>query len=181
MKTQKFLQSIRDEYQRYRITAEKAYSQLSDEELNHQPRAGENSVGVLMRHLGGNLTSRFTDFLKADGEKDWRDREGEFAPGPFPRDKIVADWARGIDTLETTLAAMTDEDLHLNVKIRGIELSVMDALSRSLSHFAYHVGQIVLLSRAIRGDDWKWISIPPGQTAAYNANPDKERRPDGGK
>lgn len=166
--------AIEGEYRRYKSLAEGAFEQLSDDEL-HAVAGEGNSVATLMQHLGSNLQSRFTDFLTADGEKPWRDREGEFADRRLTRDALLQTWEQGWAVLFRALGELSDVQLGAHVRIRGVSLSVMEALARSLSHAAYHVGQIVLIGRGLRGSEWKFLSIPPGGTSAYNANPDKEK------
>jgi hypothetical protein len=136
-----------------------------------------NSIAMLVRHLGGNLASRFTDFLTADGEKPWRNRDDEFADGVYSRAEVDEAWRAGWDVLRRELAALTDADLERQVTIRGQGLTVHAALCRSLAHAAMHVGQIILLARIVATDEWKWISIPKGQSQQYNQNPTLEKRP----
>lgn len=170
------IDAIAGEYRRYKALADKSVAQLSDEEL-HQ-RAGEgNSVATLMQHLGGNLRSRFTDFLTSDGEKTWRDRESEFAATPRSRAELTGLWEEGWGVLFATLETMSDEQLDGTVTIRGVGLSVIEALARSVAHAAYHAGQIVLIAKTIRGDGWQYLSIPPRGSAAYNEKPDLEKPP----
>lgn len=168
------ISAIESEYRRYKSLGEGAFAQLSDDDLHVSAGEG-NSVATLMQHLGSNLKSRFTDFLTADGEKPWRDREGEFADRRLGREELLHIWEDGWTILFDALAPLSDDHLQTNVTIRGVSLSVMDALARSLSHAAYHVGQIVLIGRGLRGAEWKFLSIPPGGTSAYNANPTKEK------
>ena len=130
-----------------------------------------------MWHIAGNLASRFTDFLTSDGEKPWRDRESEFARRTVTRDELGAKWEAGWSALLGALAGLDDAHLPATVTIRGVGLSVLEALHRSLSHTAYHVGQIVFLAKALRGGDWKWLTIPPGGSADYNTNPAHEKPP----
>ncbi|MBI5267414.1 MAG: DUF1572 family protein [candidate division Zixibacteria bacterium] len=148
------------EYERYRTTGQKALSQISDDYLNHPVGEGNNSVAIIVRHLGGNLVSRFTDFLTTDGEKPWRDRDSEFADRTYTRAEIMAWWDKGWDVLGAELAKLIDADLGRIVTIRGEELTVHAALARSVAHAAYHVGQIVLIARMSAGDTWEWITIP---------------------
>lgn len=166
-----------DEYQRYRLLGEKALAQVSDEALNHIPVADGNSIAMIVRHIGGNLVSRFTDFLTSDGEKPWRNRDGEFADGPFTRAEIDEAWTTGFEVVERELGALTDADLTRTVAIRGVSLTVHEALCRSVAHAAMHVGQIVLLAKIAAGADWKTLTIPKGQSAQYNQNPQFEKRP----
>jgi hypothetical protein len=172
-----FVQSFIDEYDRYRILGEKAIAQASDGALNHVPVGDGNSIAMIVRHVSGNLTSRFTDFLTTDGEKPTRDRDGEFVDGFWSRDEIASAWSSGFDVVRRELAALGDADLERTVTIRNTPLSVHEALSRSIAHTAMHAGQIILLAKIEAGDRWTTLSIPRGQSAEYNANPTLEKRP----
>jgi uncharacterized damage-inducible protein DinB len=171
------IDDFRSEYRRYRATGERALAQLPDDALDRVPSPDGNSAAMIVRHLGGNLASRFTDFLTTDGEKPWRMRDAEFADATYTRAEVNEWWARGWDVLEGTLATLTDADLTRTVTIRQQPLSVHAALARSLAHVAYHVGQLVLLARQATGASWQWISIPKGGSDAYNAAPTMERAP----
>jgi hypothetical protein len=172
-----FVQDFIDEFERYRLAAEKAFGQVSDEAFNRILAPNGNSIAMLGRHMGGNLVSRFTDFLTSDGEKPWRDRDSEFDEGPFTRAHVEEIWKKGWTTLNSQLKQLTDADLERKVVLRGRELTVHEALCRSVAHMATHVGQIVLLARILATDEWKWISIPKGQSREYNENPTLEKRP----
>ena len=166
-----------DEYRRYRATGERALAQVPDAALDLVPAPDANSVAMIVRHMSGNLTSRFTDFLSSDGEKPWRERDHEFDDRPYARAEMDALWRDGWGVLEATLAGLTDADMVSTVTIRGQPLTVHAALSRSLAHVAYHVGQLVLLARMHAGEPWRWISIPKHGSDAYNARPDMEKAP----
>lgn len=169
------VKSIEVEYLRYRALAEAALAQVPESMLSEPGPAGGNSLVVMTWHMAGNLTSRFTDFLTSDGEKPWRDREDEFRPRVVSRDELMLKWTDGWNALLTALSELTDDDLTRTVRIRGQELAVHEALHRSLAHASYHVGQIVYLAHAKCGVDWRYLSIPPGGSAAYNANPGAEK------
>ena len=169
------LGSITAEFARYKALAEGAIRQLDDAHLNVAPFHGGNSVATIGWHVGGNLRSRFTDFLTSDGEKPWRQREEEFRGRVVARAELLAHWERGWAALFATLADLTQDDLTKAVTIRGQSLSVHEALHRSLAHVSYHVGQIVFLSRSLLGERWSFLSIPPGQSDAYNAQPTFEK------
>ena len=156
-----FMESIEAVYRRYRSTAEAAIDQLSDEELVAVPAGSASSVATIAWHVGGNLRSRFTDFLTTDGEKPWRDRESEFEARTPTRDELLAFWSEGWDILQASLNSLVDANLVDTVRIRGEELSVIDALHRSLAHTTYHVGQIVHRAKELRGEEWTYLSIPP--------------------
>jgi hypothetical protein len=173
-----FVQSFVDEYDRYRIVADKAIAQVhGDEALNRILAPNGNSIAMLMRHVGGNLASRFTDFGRSDGEKPWRDRDAEFGEGPFTRADAEKEWTKGWDALTTALSALTDDDLTRVVTIRNLDLTIHEALARSVTHVAMHVGQIILLARILATEEWTWISIPKGQSKEYNLNPTAEKAP----
>jgi hypothetical protein len=164
-----------DEYGRYRAYAERAMAQLSESDLNHVPVRDGNSIAMIVRHVTGNLRSRFTDFLTSDGEKPWRDRDDEFAAGTWSREEIQTMWREAFELLERELGGLQLADMDRTIAIRGVELTVHEALCRSLSHVAMHVGQIVLLAKIAAGANWKTLSIAKGQSAAYNANPTMEK------
>jgi hypothetical protein len=169
--------SIEGEFLRYKSLGEGALAQLSDQQLAHRGVDTENSVATIVWHIGGNLRSRFTDFLTADGEKPWRDREGEFERRVVAAGEVTAKWNEGWAALTSALAELNDDHLERTVLIRGTGLSVLEALHRSLAHIAYHVGQIVYVAKGLKAGEWTYLSIAPGQTAAYNQNPTKEKAP----
>ena len=171
------VRSFDAEFRRYRKIGEDAIAQFRDDELCAMVAGSSNSVATLVWHLAGNLKSRFTDFITADGEKPWRDRESEFARRDVSREELIAKWSGAWGVLSETLDALDDEQLSRTVRIRGQELSAHHALCRSLAHVSYHVGQLVLLGRQLRGADWQFLSIPPGGTAEYDQNPTRERGP----
>jgi uncharacterized damage-inducible protein DinB len=166
------------EFARYRAVAQKAIEQVpNQDDLNRTFGEENNSIAIIMRHIGGNLRSRFTDFLTSDGEKPWRQRDTEFENRPYSRQELEEIWVGGWETVERALSGLSDSDLKRQVTIRGQSLSVSAALARSVAHIAYHVGQIVLLARIMKERDWKWISIPKGKSEEYNPAPGKEKKP----
>jgi hypothetical protein len=168
------IQSIADEYRRYKALAEGAMAQVPESLLSAAGPGEGNSLAILCWHVAGNLQSRFTDFLTTDGEKPWRVREEEFALRHVTRDELTAKWTLGWSALLDTLQQLTDADLATTVTIRGQSLAVHEALHRSLAHVSYHVGQIVYVAHAVCGPNWRYLSIPPGGSAAYNAAPSTE-------
>jgi uncharacterized damage-inducible protein DinB len=167
--------SVQAEYLRYKGLAEAAIAQLSDADLVVPGPGDGNSIAVLCWHLAGNFRSRFTDFLTSDGEKPWRHREEEFRRRTITKQELLAYWEGGWGVLLETLGKLTDADLDREVTIRGQSLRVAEALHRSLAHASYHVGQIVYQARGLKGDGWRWLSIPPGQSDQYNARPTMEQ------
>jgi hypothetical protein len=169
------LSAITAEYRRYQLLADGALAQVSEDRLSLAGPANGNSLAVICWHVSGNLASRFTDFLASDGEKPWRARDEEFASRTVTRGELQQKWIAGWTVLYATLATLSDADLSRTVRIRGQALGVHEALFRSLAHVSYHVGQIVYLAHAFCGDGWEYLSIAPGQSAAYNANPTREK------
>lgn len=174
MGSRDLIASVEAEFNRFKAAGEAAMAQLGEEQLSAAPAAG-NSTAVLVRHIAGNFTSRFTDFLKTDGEKPWRDRDREFDDPALGRAELIAVWNRGWDVVLTTLGTLEDRDLTRTITIRGVNFTVQEALHRALGHAAYHVGQMVFLAKAIRGDAWECLTIPRGASAAYNQNPAFDR------
>jgi len=170
------LKDFIDEFARYRSTAERAMEQVSDDDLNRILAPDGNSVAMVVRHISGNLTSRFTNFLSEDGEKPWRDRDSEFADRSYSRTELDAMWTAAWDVVRRELDPLTDADLETTVTIRGQQLTVHEALCRSVAHTAMHVGQIILLARILAAGEWRWITIPKGKSREYNQNPTMERR-----
>lgn len=164
-----------NEYKRYKYFLEGALKQVSDEDLFKKIDEYDNSIAVIFKHISGNLISRFTDFLTTDGEKEWRNRESEFTVEALTRTDLLKLWQKAWNILEESVFSLEAEDMHKTVTIRGVEFSVEEALARSLSHFSYHTGQIIFLAKHFAGKNWNYLSIPPGGSEKYNANPDKEK------
>ncbi|HWG32234.1 MAG TPA: DinB family protein [Steroidobacteraceae bacterium] len=162
--------SIEAEYRRYKTLGERAIDQLTDSQLA-DATGTSNSIATIVWHLAGNLKSRFTDFLTSDGEKPWRDRDSEFLPRHVTRAELRAEWEDGWRVVFAALADLTDADLARTVTIRGQPHTVAEALQRSVAHASYHVGQIVYVAKALRGAEWQYLSIPPGQSAQFNQTP----------
>jgi hypothetical protein len=168
------VESVKAEYERYKALAEATFAQLDDAQLSDAPPGAGNSVATIVWHVSGNLRSRFTDFLTSDGEKPWRKRDEEFETRAVSRAEVLAKWEQGWGVLLKTLGGLRDDQLKQPVVIRGQSMEVFEALQRSVAHTSYHVGQIVFLGKMLKADSWKYLSIPPGQSDAYNKNPGKE-------
>jgi uncharacterized damage-inducible protein DinB len=145
-----------------------AVRQLSDEELSRRPVAGMNSVATILRHLGGNLQSRWTDFLTSDGEKPSRNRDSEFEDWPGDRNSLLALFESGWQIWRATIESLAPEDVAKSVTIRGEPHTVPQAIERSLTHTAYHVGQIMLIARIVHDGSWQWLTIKPGGSQQHN-------------
>jgi hypothetical protein len=161
--------SIEEEYLRYKALGEKALAQVTDADLSKEPPGNGNSLAALVWHIAGNLESRFTDFRTADGEKASRDRDSEFVSRTVTRAEVLEKWNRGWTPLLAEMKPLTDADLSATVIIRTQPLRIDQALHRSLAHAAYHVGQMVYLAKLWAGHQWESLSIPIGQSAAFNA------------
>ena len=156
------------QFGKMRALAEGAVAQVSDEDLFRQMDGESNSIAIVMRHVAGNLKSRFTYFLSSDGEKPDRHRDGEFEiPVGTTRETIIADWDLAFSRLESALAALAPGDLVRDVRIRGEHMTALAALHRSLAHTSMHVGQIVMLAKHWRGANWRTLSIPRGQSETF--------------
>jgi hypothetical protein len=147
-----------------------AIGQLTDDELTRRPAAGISSIAIILRHLGGNLQSRWTDFLTSDGEKPTRNRDSEFEDWPGDRPALMAFFDKGWHVWRSSIEALIDDDLALTVTIRGEPHSVPLAIQRSLTHTAYHVGQIMLIARSIHDGAWQWLTIKPGGSQQHNSH-----------
>lgn len=171
------IEDFRSEFERYRMLGEKALAQMPDSALNTVTAPDGNSAAMIVRHMSGNLVSRFSNFLTEDGEKPNRDRDSEFADGSYSRAEMDEMWKAGWAVLDATLASLRDEDLARTVTIRQQPLTVHAALARSTTHQAYHVGQLVLLARMTAEREWQSLSIPKNASQRYNAAPDREKKP----
>jgi len=168
MSAPQFLDSITKNFRKQKSLADKAIAQLDDEKLHVPLDENTNSIAVIMKHVGGNLRSRFTNFLTTDGDKPDRNRDGEFVDDFPSRAAIIEHWERGWTVLFETLDSLRPEDLPRTVAIRGEPHGVIDALHRSLAHCGYHVGQIVQLARFLAKDRWETLTIPRGQSEQFN-------------
>lgn len=163
-----YLESVRKQFRYYKMLGDKTFAQLTDEELFWQYNPESNSIAIMVKHLWGNMLSRWTEFLTSDGEKEWRDREAEFEGDIKDRAELLQKWEAGWECLFSALEPLTEADLETAIYIRNMGHSVTEAINRQLAHYAYHIGQIVYLGRMIKGKDWKSLSIPKGKSKAYN-------------
>jgi hypothetical protein len=158
------------EFEKLKQLADKALAQVGDEAFFHAPDAESNSLAVIVKHVGGNLRSRWTDFLTTDGEKPGRDRDGEFEMGAADtRASVMALWEEGWTRVLGSVRALRPADLDATVHIRSEALSALTATQRSLSHTAQHVGQIVYLAKHVAGGRWSNLSVPRGQSKQFSA------------
>lgn len=164
-----YLQSVKKNFAQYKALGEKAMSQVSDDQLSWQPNEESNSIAVIVKHLSGNMISRWTDFLSSDGEKKWRKRDEEFENDLYSREEILRAWNEGWVCFFTTLDSLQPADLSKSIFIRGEAHTVMEAINRQLAHYSYHVGQLVYIAKMLQNEKWKSLSIPRNKSAQFNA------------
>jgi hypothetical protein len=163
-----YLPEARRVFAQYKSLGERALEQLDEAALFHTPDAESNSVATIVKHLAGNMRSRWTDFLISDGEKADRNRDSEFELGPdTSRETVLQWWDTGWSLVFAALEPLTEDDLAKTVTIRGEAMSALEAISRQVGHYAYHVGQIVYVAKMLRGADWKTLSIARGKSESY--------------
>lgn len=164
------VESSKKLFRYYKNLGDKAMLQLDDADLFKKVYDDANSIGIIVKHLWGNMLSRWTDFLVSDGEKSWRERDAEFEDTITTRDELKEKWEEGWSCLFSALESLGDSDGQREVTIRGEKHSVDEAILRQLGHYAYHVGQIVFIARNLKGIGWTSLSIPKGASQEYNAS-----------
>jgi hypothetical protein len=166
---EKWVESVAANVASYRHMIDATVAQLSDAELRERPRPDMNSVAVLLRHLGGNLQSRWTDFLTTDGEKPGRNRDSEFTDWSGERAELIAYFDTGWRLLTDAIDLIRELNDDQEILIRGERHTIADALMRSVAHVSYHVGQIAIISRMVHRGEWQWLTIAPGKSAEHNS------------
>src|SRR5829696_7062375 len=168
---QNYLDDARSALRAYKKLADKAVDQLNDEEFFVTIDEEANSIAVVMKHMAGNMFSRWTDFLTSDGEKADRNRDMEFViEAQTTKDDVLAYWERGWQCVFNALEPLRPEDFEKSVLIRGEKHTIVQAINRQLMHYAYHIGQIVLLAKHFRSAEWDSLSIPRNRSAEFNAS-----------
>ncbi|MFZ0452188.1 MAG: DUF1572 family protein [Ignavibacteriaceae bacterium] len=165
---EEYLHSIKLIFEKYKVMGDKTFAQLEEKDFHYTVDEESNSIAVIIQHLNGNLLSRFTDFLSSDGEKPARNRDMEFEEQQLSQTKLIEGWNNSWKLLLDTLNNLTNEDLLRTIYIRKEAHSVIEALNRSLTHTAYHIGQIVFIAKHIKKDSWKTLSIPKGKSKEFN-------------
>ncbi|MEL7001956.1 MAG: DUF1572 domain-containing protein [Bacteroidota bacterium] len=172
-----YLESIRKLFEYYKMLGEKTFEQLEDEDLFWSYNESSNSIAVIVKHISGNMLSRWTDFLTSDGEKEWRDRDSEFEQDITTREIMLEKWDEGWNCLFEALDTISPENFDTLVYIRNMGHTIVEACNRQLAHYASHIGQIVYLGRMIKGENWESLSIPKGKSKEYNKEKfSKEKR-----
>ncbi len=161
----------------YKKLGDDAMEQVTDEQLFFQPNEDSNSIAIIVQHLGGNMLSRWTDFLTTDGEKEWRNRDAEFEMMIETKDELLNFWNRGWQYFLDTLESLKEGDLDKIIYIRNEGHTVMEAINRQLAHYPYHIGQIIFMAKMLSTNNWKSLSIPKNKSHEYNEEKfSKEKR-----
>jgi len=176
MSTIQYLDSARRQFLMYKGLGERAIQQVNDQQLFWQPNEESNSIAIIVKHLRGNMISRWTDFLTADGEKPWRERDTEFDNDWKDRETLITKWEEGWQCLFRALDSITDEDLERVIYIRNEGHIILEATNRQIAHYSYHVGQIVYIAKICANDAWESLSIPRNKSAEYNTKKFSEEK-----
>lgn len=168
MNATEYLEGIQKQFKYYQSLGEKTIAQLPDEQLFWQYNDDSNSIAIIVKHLWGNMKSRWTDFLTSDGEKEWRMRDAEFEDDIKTKEEVLIKWNDGWQCLFDALDSINETNFDNPIYIRNIEHSITEAINRQLAHYSYHIGQIVVIGKMIAGPSWQSLSIPKGESSVYN-------------
>ncbi|QCW99366.1 DUF1572 domain-containing protein [Aggregatimonas sangjinii] len=163
-----YIKSAFFEFKRYRMLGNKTFDQLSEKDFYWTHSDSDNSIAIIVKHMVGNMRSRWTNFLTEDGEKSWRDRETEFTDPYTTKTEILHAWENGWQCVFDALNAINEDNFDSVILIRNEKHTLIEAINRQLAHYASHVGQIVLLGKMIKGNDWVSLSIPKGESEKFN-------------
>ncbi len=163
-----YLSSVIKQFQYYKSLGDKSFDQLSEKDIHYQYNNESNSISIIVKHIVGNMLSRWTNFLIEDGEKEWRHRDQEFEGTYLNKSEMINAWNNGWQCLFDSIESLTEADLDRIIYIRNQGHSVSEAINRQTMHYAYHIGQIVFLSKMMVGNKWQSLSIPRGKSASYN-------------
>ena len=164
----KYLSSVIKQFHYYKSLGDRSMALLNDHDIHWQYNKESNSMAVMVKHIAGNMVSRWTNFLTEDGEKSWRHRDQEFEDTLSNKEEMIALWEKGWAVLFNAIIPLQEDDLERIVYIRNEGHTVTEAINRQLMHYSYHIGQMVYLARMIAGENWSSLSIPKGQSDAYN-------------
>lgn len=163
-----YLQTVIRRVKYYKDLGDKTFEQLNDADFHYHPNDESNSIAVIIQHISGNMLSRWTNFLTEDGEKEWRQRDDEFAIHDYNKQQLLEIWEKGWTCFLDALESLHEDVLLKTIYIRQEGLTVIDSINRQLAHYPYHVGQIVYIGRIIKDRAWKNLSIPKNQSVQYN-------------
>ncbi len=168
--------SIIKQFEYYKSLGDKTFNQLTFDEIQWQSDESSNSVAIIVKHIVGNMLSRWTNFLTEDGEKEWRHRDSEFENTFESLEDLIASWENGWACLFNAIKPLETEDLERIIHIRNQGHTVTEAINRQLAHYSFHIGQIVFLGKLLKGENWQSLSIPKGDSSKYNQEKfDKEK------
>ena len=162
-----YLKVVQERFTSVKSLGEKTISQLSEDDIHWRFNEASNSVAVIVKHVSGNMVSRWTDFLTTDGEKANRNRDQEFEAERLAKHELMIIWEKGWNALFDALNELSEQDLLKDIYIRGERHTVLDAIERQMAHYAYHIGQIVFIGKQLKGDAWESLSIPKGNSEQY--------------
>ncbi len=163
-----YIDSAIKQFTYYKSLGDKTFEQLTFDELKKEMATDSNSISIIVKHIAGNMLSRWTNFLTEDGEKSWRHRDSEFEDSYNSKEELIYNWNNGWKCLFDTLNLLNDSDLERIIYIRNEAHTVTEAINRQLAHYPYHVGQIVFIGKLIKGKNWQSLSIPKGNSIKYN-------------
>ncbi|RZJ54801.1 MAG: DUF1572 domain-containing protein [Flavobacterium sp.] len=167
--SESYLESVKKQFLYYKMLGEKAIAQLEPEQLFVSVNEDTNSIAAIVKHISGNMLSRWTDFLTSDGEKEWRNRDSEFENDIKSKDEVIQLWDKGWECFQNALNSLKSEQLSDIIYIRNEGHTVIEAINRQLAHYPYHVGQIVFYAKQLKKEDWNSLSIPRNKSGNYNA------------
>lgn len=162
-----YLKVVLERFKSVKDLGDKTINQLSEDEIHWKLNDESNSIAVIVKHLSGNMVSRWTDFLTSDGEKTYRNRDQEFEEIRISKEELIEIWEKGWDVLFDALTNLEEQDLLKNIYIRSERHLVIDAIERQMVHYSYHIGQVVYIGKQVKHNDWKSLSIPKGQSKEY--------------
>ena len=165
-----YLESVKKQFLYYKTLGEKAMEQLKPEQLYVSVNEDTNSIAVIVKHLSGNMISRWTDFLSSDGEKEWRNRDAEFEETINTKEDLLNIWNKGWNCFLNTINSLTSDQLETIIYIRNEGHTVIEAINRQLAHYPYHVGQIVFYAKMLKQTEWNSLSIPKNKSNSYNSD-----------
>lgn len=174
--TSNYLESVKKQFEYYKMLGDKTFSQVKDEKLFWKYNNDSNSIAAIVKHLWGNMLSRWTDFMTTDGEKEWRDRDTEFENDIKDKEELLNKWNEGWTCLFDAINKLTIDDLNKIIYIRNQGHTVTEAINRQLAHYPYHIGQIVFLGKMLTENNWTSLSIAKGNSQSYNAEKFTEQK-----
>jgi len=163
-----YLNNIKQQFEYYKLLGDKTFEQLTDVDIHWQYNEESNSIAIIVKHIVGNMLSRWTGFLTSDGEKEWRHRDSEFENPVKTKAELLESWKKGWDCLFDTINLLKEKDLDTIIYIRNQGHTVLEAINRQMSHYPYHIGQLVYVAKMIKNEDWKTLSVARNKSSEYN-------------